>query len=406
MANKRFLYILSGNISTTPRAVQSAKTAIEAGNQVDFMMVNRLEQWKKLDGDILSGLSDRYSYVRFRRDEGVFIWFLVSVIQKMAQWISLLGLKNVHINAFASSKINVSYYFALKQLHQKYDLIIGHSGMLYPAYLLSRRTHVPFSFDIEDYHPCEHITDQPQERERSRRAYLFTRLLPLSNYFTYASPLIGERTLLLLREANVKIPDHLLINNTFVREDFEFSENNTPKVQFIWFSQTISYGRGLEWILPVLQRVKDKVSLTLIGNLDSNYEHFLETYKDVVVLKGAMPQALLHEAVCKYDIGLATEVETDENRSMCLSNKIFTYILSGVYVLATDTKAQQRLLTENQLFGRIVSQSEQGISDGVAYILEHIDEIRKGKPRRFEDAAALSWNIEREKLLLAWNRLI
>jgi hypothetical protein len=44
-----------------------------------------------------------------------------------------------------------------------------------------------------------------------------------------------------------------------------------------------------------------------------------------------------------HDAGIASEISTTLNRRLCLTNKIFTYLLAGIPVLASATPAQSEL---------------------------------------------------------------
>jgi hypothetical protein len=46
----------------------------------------------------------------------------------------------------------------------------------------------------------------------------------------------------------------------------------------------------------------------------------------------------------EYDVGLALEHPVSENRDICLTNKICTYLLAGNAVIATATRGQKRLM--------------------------------------------------------------
>jgi hypothetical protein len=46
----------------------------------------------------------------------------------------------------------------------------------------------------------------------------------------------------------------------------------------------------------------------------------------------------------EYDIGLALEQTVSENRDICLTNKIFVYLLAGVAIIATGTRGQKPLM--------------------------------------------------------------
>ena len=43
-----------------------------------------------------------------------------------------------------------------------------------------------------------------------------------------------------------------------------------------------------------------------------------------------------------FDVGLALELPVSRNREICLSNKIFTYLLAGICIVASESEGQKR----------------------------------------------------------------
>ena len=48
----------------------------------------------------------------------------------------------------------------------------------------------------------------------------------------------------------------------------------------------------------------------------------------------------------QYDLGLAAEIGETPNRNISLTNKLFTYLLAGVPILASDIDAHTQLASE------------------------------------------------------------
>ena len=82
-----------------------------------------------------------------------------------------------------------------------------------------------------------------------------------------------------------------------------------------------------------------------------------------------------------------------------MTNKIWAYTQSGLYVLATDTLAQIKFLKDNENIGLISEQNAENFTIS-------IEKIRKEKQSRFNYAQKLSWENEREKLNMELNNKI
>ena len=54
-----------------------------------------------------------------------------------------------------------------------------------------------------------------------------------------------------------------------------------------------------------------------------------------------------------FDVGLELEQNKPLNRDICLTNKIFTYLISGLAIIASNTKAQQQFINENNNVGKL-----------------------------------------------------
>jgi glycosyltransferase involved in cell wall biosynthesis len=56
----------------------------------------------------------------------------------------------------------------------------------------------------------------------------------------------------------------------------------------------------------------------------------------------------------QHDVGLSSELSTPPNRSICLTNKIFTYLLAGIPILLSNTPAQRELAPQLKIAARLV----------------------------------------------------
>jgi len=386
--NKRMtqtLFILSGNISTTPRARKVAEYI--AKNQiVKILGINRTKVWASLDTDFEHKTGIKTNTIDIsKRNFG--LWFLAGVMHKLSKFCYKFFPNNLSICAFASEKTSIYLYFNLF-FKPKPDRVIAFSyGSLFPAYFFARKHAIPFIIDIEDYYPGEGRS----KAEQNRREFLMKKILPVANFITYASPLIGEYSLKLV--PNFPAEKHVLVNNCFSGKEFWFQEINSDKVEFVWFSQTIGEGRGLELALPALAKFNKKVKLTLIGNLNNAaYREYISSFGSFVEIIPPLIQTELNSKLSEYDVGLAMEVSSsDLNKDIALSNKIFAYLQAGLFVLATNTKAQKLFMEQMPEHGVICNQSVESFADEIEKIINTIETIRAEKYNRFNKAKSIAW---------------
>jgi len=423
----KVLYILCGNLSTTPRALQSAKAACANGYDVKLIGINRGDNWLKIDGQLAA--SNKFEYEVVSIDHKNFInWILITFIHRFCFYLEKIFIKSVAIKAYASSKENYLLWKRLRRETCDFDMVIGHSAhSLYPAWQYSRKHKIPFAFDIEDYHPGQ-VIDKIDEFQ----VFLIKQLLPLAYYCTYASPLIGQKIQSLIGKTPLK--NAILINNSFPESEFVWSDskinNQEPKVHFVWFSQNIAANRGLEIIIPELKNVSEKVQLHLIGNLYTEFnKEWIEPNKHFITTYPPMEQSDLNKFIGKFDIGLALELNTaDYNRQICLTNKIWAYLQAGLYIIATNTPAQVLFMEEHYKHGLLFNQCNdknpnvtlienpirnysneplgKSLKSALKFIINEIDAIRHAKKDRFEMAKDFSFEKEADKCTEIWNRLI
>ena len=113
-----------------------------------------------------------------------------------------------------------------------------------------------------------------------------------------------------------------------------------------WFSQTIGPGRGLEPLVAVLGRINTPCALRLRGLPAPGFPDALRGLARAAGFTGSLafeplgpPEAMMTLAA-SADLGLSLEQSTPLNRDLCLTNKIFTYLLAGMPVALTPTSAQ------------------------------------------------------------------
>jgi glycosyltransferase involved in cell wall biosynthesis len=416
---KKVLFILSGNLSTTPRAVKAILLAQE-DSSCEIVLVSRSEKWKKKDLDLIAKHQLKVNILNLGRTPFL-PWFKATILEKFSVFIFPIIRNNIHINANASNKSSIILWRYLKGIDfSNFDLIIGHGGgALYPSWRLSQKYGIPFIFDVEDYHPGESIKVDAIH-EKSRRELLMKSLLPEAVAITSASKLIGKYTLDLIGGH----PLHQVVLNSFLQSEFQVPLNSTGQffkpLKIVWYSQKIGFGRGLEIFLESLILIGQQgngadFELTLIGEIDSVFEKLvlsekIKSFSELGIdlfCVSALSQTDLHSKLSEFDIGLALEIGNyDLNRQLCITNKIISYTQSGLFILATDTMAQKQFLFDNPNSGIITGQSPLEMAETLNLIIVNLKSVLTQKEQRYHASKYLSWESESEKLKQLFEKII
>ena len=394
MSKAKILFLTTSSISTNPRLLKSYLFWSDEGYECQVLAF-RMNNWSdNLDDELtqkykiniinIPGSKQAYSF-----------WLKSSLLNKVLSYFkpSLLPTKYL---AYASNKRTWQLIQYLRNKNLEFDHIEAHTlGALYPAYYWAKRYLKPFSFDVEDFHPEEKISHQ-KETEKERRYSLMKKLLPAAKYITAAAPLIAEETENLIHKKVITI------NNSFPEADFKIPSitQESRKLQLIWFSQHISFGRGLEEFIEIAWTFKEELDITLIGQLNPDFDNeIIKPKQDFIQVKRAMPQAELHVMLADYDVGLALEDgNEDYNRQICLTNKIWAYFQAGLYILATETKAQIEFIRPNTSRGQLITLEREKLINDLALLIKEKQLIKEAKEKRFTRAKGFAFEKETEKM--------
>lgn len=404
---KHILFLTSTNLASNPRCRKEVEVAQQLGYAVTVYAFDMANWTREKEQQIRSKFS-RLGYHSLQTSRKPLIpWLVNSLLGKGAEILYRIGWHSTLIGAAATDKRTFTLLRALKKEKTSYDLIIAHNpGAFYPAWWFSRKTGTPFAIDIEDYHPGE----DNGPTVRAGVAGVMKDILPEASYTSFASPMIYEATLSLLNGTGLK--KAITINNVFSAK--EFSSHNLPdnvaedKMNLVWFSQHISFNRGLDEILPLLEPFSGELKLILIGNLDQAfYESVLKKY-DFIELIPPMSQEQLNGTLGAFDIGLALETSNaDENRKLCLTNKIWSYLQAGLYILASDTPAQKQFAQQYPRQTRIIDiTSREAVLALMREMVNSLPQIRRGKTLRTQISQQVSWENENKKLVQEWQNLM
>ncbi len=325
----------------------------------------------------------RYKWVRFRR--------------KANEWLSRIA------PFFVRNPVKVYVLFSQelikKALAVKADVYIGHNLGALPAVVKAAAKWGSIAgFDAEDFHRGEF---QQNSASYKLASVIEGKYIPRINYLTAASPLIAEAYQKLFPGKPITA-----INNVFSRSFLQqYPAGNASGLSLFWISQTVGKSRGLETVIAAVNQLPHTdITLHILGNCPDEYKNELTSLSrqpgNIHFVQPVSPDDVFAVGA-QFDVGLATELPNCENRDICLTNKLFTYLLSGNCVIASDTAAQRLFLQENPGIGLIYSY------DNPAHLATQLERLYSdrnlllGCRQQAHTVAAtrLNWEKESEKLV-------
>jgi glycosyltransferase involved in cell wall biosynthesis len=343
----RVCLVTTGQPSTNPRLVKEADALAASGYAVDVICAYWVDWASDADRALLTSRRWSPAYVGSANGFGR-LW------RRVRHAASREGLSFFGGNAMLqeASVSRVAPDLRRAALARPADLYVAHNlGALPAAAAAARRHRGRIGFDAEDFHSGERPHAVPATSIDRAVEAIERRYLPLCDYTTAASPGIAEAY-----ATKYRIPCPTTILNVFPRAHrpatFRERRADDEPLRLYWFSQTIGPQRGLEDAVDAMGQLGQvPVELHLRGSWQEGYrERIVERCRArgvdparVISHDPASPDEMVRLAA-PCDVGLALEHPVSRNREICLTNKIFTYLLAGVAVAATATDGQAAVL--------------------------------------------------------------
>ncbi len=274
------------------------------------------------------------------------------------------------------------------------DLYIAHYIAALPAAAAAaRRNRAMLGFDAEDFHSGEGGGGEGEALRMKLVSALEHAFLPACMHTTAASPQIGQAYAARYGVSPVTVLNVFPLD---MAPAGPLRRSESGQLRAYWFSQTIGLDRGLQAFVQAMARAHARVTLDIRGS--DRWGHGdtlvalarkLGVADRVVLLKPAPPEEMARLAA-SYDIGLSLETDANENRGLCLTNKIFTYLLAGIPVMMSDTPAQRALAATLGAAASLVSLADPA---GIASVL---DRLAEGSTD-LDAAKAAAWKLGQQR---------
>jgi glycosyltransferase involved in cell wall biosynthesis len=393
------------HLSANPRVVKEAAALSAAGFAVTIVCGDYILNAKEKD-QRLTDPKWKVHHVTFGRHVAS---RSIHLRQKLCQKLSrsLNRIMPVKSGLAAISQSPIAWDLKKVARSVQADLYIAHYVAALPAAAKAAKLYgARYAFDAEDFHLGD-LPDLPQhDFERSLIRAIEGKWLPGASYVTAAAPLIADAY---AETYGIERPTVIL--NVFPRSSGP--SQPTPKGTAVpgpslyWFSQTIGAGRGLETALEAISIAKSKPHLHLRGTPATGYR---EKLMDLAASLNVAERLHFHDPIspneleragAAFDIGFVGETGETRNRRIALTNKLFSYLTSGLPIVASGILAHSDIA--RSLDGA-ASLFDIGDSRRLASELDAIldNEVALGKARKHSwslGQTAFCWETEAPKVV-------
>jgi len=396
----KIVLITTGQPSCNPRIVKEADALFAAGHEVT-VVYNYFIKWaEENDRLLLAKVAWKHYRAGGSPGQNKNRYVFTRIRNKLAIKLSRFSGNGFLLAERAQAPAYDELLSTAKTI--KADWYIGHNlGALAVAVNAASYNNARAGFDFEDYYRGEIL---PGSLIYQRIAWLEKKYLPHLSYYSAASEMIK----------NAVQRDHpgfngtvLTLNNCFPlvqQPQFRLKNQNDNTLQLFWFSQTIGINRGLEVLIEALRLINDSnIHLTLAGRCNEDIlEYIKSTAADMAAnihFAGIIPSADLPAYASQFDLGMAIEIQEPVNRNICLTNKIFTYLLAGNSIILSETAMQLAFNTEYKIGESFSKGDAAGLAEKINFYRDH-EKLNAQKKHNYELAKnQLNWNKEAKKLL-------
>jgi glycosyltransferase involved in cell wall biosynthesis len=385
----RICIVTPGQIGANPRVVKEADALHAAGHTVSVIATRMVEHVEPRDLAVMR----RRSWRAFRIDlRSPLRWTLLRIGQ--------LGVRSAYLRGLARRPDFTWRAYArplqAAAMRAPADLYMAHYPDALPAVAAAARKYgAQYTYDAEDFHPGDWPDEPRYKIERQLVRAIEARFLPGCAFTTAASPGIAEAY-----AETYGIAAPLVVLNAFPIANSAPAPMPTrrtePGPSLYWFSQTTGPDRGLESTVRAIAMAGTRPHLYLRGMPSTGYADALLDLaqslgvRDRIRLLAPDEPDRMEELAAAYDLGLCAETGHTASRRLCLTNKLFSFLLAGVPPLLSDTPAQARFAAEAGLSDLVFR------CDDPAALAALIDGLL-GDPARLAAARARAWRLGQER---------
>lgn len=346
MKSARITLLSSGPLCRNPRVLKEATTLGGAGHDVTVATIAWHPRFEATDAALLRDAPFRKAALdRTGRTAGS---RTTSFLER--------GLTFALRRARAAHPASLGSYHALRRLAlaRPFDLLIAHTELPLCIARELLAAGLPVAADIEDWHSRDLLPDARRARPLALLETAERHLLRGARHVTTTSRAMADA----LAQA-YDAPAPVVVPNTFPltpHGQLSIPAPPTEPVRFVWLSQTIGPGRGLEEFLAGWSLTRRDSRVVLLGDPRAGYIETLrarlpDSHRARVETAPRVPPNEIASFLSRHDVGLALEPREPDNKNLTISNKIFHYLDAGLAVLATPTRGQSEVFARDPAIG-------------------------------------------------------
>jgi glycosyltransferase involved in cell wall biosynthesis len=287
------------------------------------------------------------------------------------------------------------------------DWFIAHTQPALPiAAAAARRWNAKLGFD------CEDLLTETGDRFCEANRRIEQKYLRRCDYVTATSNAMADN---LARTHD--IPRPTVLYNVFplsLAEGVPRPRQRKPhaKLRLHWVSQTLGPDRGLQDVFEACAGLADQVEIHLRGRASEQEK------KEQMALAqrwGVAPCVKFHplidhdeliRSMAEYDVGLALERPQNRNYSLTVTNKIFSYMLAGLAVAATETPGQREVMNQAPGAGLLYPAGDaKSLRRTLEIWIGDREKLRQAQEAAWDlTRARFCWEVEQKKFLELLNR--
>ena len=353
---KKILILTSAHLCRNPRVVKEATTLGAAGYDVTVMSLSVQSRFERMDQELMRELPFKRVTIDYSADSASIR--IADFFQRGATWITrrlcrVLGVETAQTLGPASTLLRFARSFPA-------DLTIVHTEIPIWAAQYLIRDGRRVAVDVEDWYSEDLLYADRQSRPIKLLRHAEEAALRQAVYSSATAQSMADAL-----TTAYQCPPPIVIRNSFPLQSR--SRVDTPATtgapSFIWFSQTIGPGRGLELFFAAWARTKQPSKVYLLGDERPGYRQKLlnrlppARRGDLHFIPLVTPEQLPRK-LAEFDIGLALEPRWPLNRNITITNKILQYMNAGLAVIATDTAGQKEVMAAAPDCGLLITAHE------------------------------------------------